>query len=169
MIKVSVIKNNEVVQIANFETQEMADSWIQMLAETGSWGLPERQEIGEMGEPTGVILPAEYQTITEDITAQFEAERLSEEKRLKHQADEAFGKEFIRWIKDLNEASGITPAQVIALRTDNRIKVANDLCEGGDIATLKYHIENTDWTGLFTNEVRGAALAKISSYLGGAQ
>lgn len=34
------------------------------------WGLPERPELDEMGQPTGVILPAEYTIDIEDITAQ---------------------------------------------------------------------------------------------------
>jgi hypothetical protein len=42
MKKVLVIKNNEVVQFVNFETQEMADAWIEMLASTAAWGFPER-------------------------------------------------------------------------------------------------------------------------------
>lgn len=42
-------------------------------------GLPERPEIGENGEPTGAILPAEYTVSIEDITAQVEQERINQE------------------------------------------------------------------------------------------
>lgn len=42
-------------------------------------GLPEREEIGEDGEPTGVIFPAEYTVEIEDISAQLEQERANRE------------------------------------------------------------------------------------------
>ena len=58
MKKVSVIKNNEVVQFVRFETQEKADTWIEMLASTKAWGNP-----------------SEYTTTITDITAQVEAEK----------------------------------------------------------------------------------------------
>jgi hypothetical protein len=51
-----------------------------------SFGLPERPELalneetGEM-EPTGVILPAEYEIVIEDVTAQIEQERINQEAR----------------------------------------------------------------------------------------
>jgi hypothetical protein len=42
-------------------------------------GLPERPEIGEDGQPTGVMLPAEYTVEVIDITAQVEQERINRE------------------------------------------------------------------------------------------
>lgn len=43
------------------------------------WGLPERPELDEMGQPTGVILPAEYTVEIEDITAQVAQEAINAE------------------------------------------------------------------------------------------
>lgn len=43
------------------------------------WGLPERPELDEMGQPTGVILPAEYTIEIEDITAQVAQEAINAE------------------------------------------------------------------------------------------
>jgi hypothetical protein len=46
---------------------------------TEKWGLPERPEIDEMGQPTGVILPAEYTVEIEDITAQVAQQAINAE------------------------------------------------------------------------------------------
>lgn len=42
-------------------------------------GLPAREEIGEDGQPTGVVLPAEYTVEIEDVSAQLEQERINGE------------------------------------------------------------------------------------------
>lgn len=149
----------------------------------------EREILDEEGQPTGefetvVITPEETRTviITPEIPEHFEtqtipaeysyviddvapptAQELALEQRLKN---ESFGKEFMRWITMLNESSGITPEQVIALRQDNRIRTAKDLCDGGDIISLHTFIESTDWTGLFPPAVRTMAIQKIDAFLG---
>lgn len=41
------------------------------------WGLPERPELDQMGEPTGVMLPAEYTVEIEDITAKVAQEAIN--------------------------------------------------------------------------------------------
>lgn len=96
MKKVSVIKNNEVVQFVNFETQEKADTWIEMLASTAAWGKPERWVAdrplsplsdeqkalaidsriveNELESYTEYKFAAEYTVEIEDITAQIESE-----------------------------------------------------------------------------------------------
>ena len=43
------------------------------------WGLPERPELDEQGQPTGVILPAEYTVEIEDITTQVAQEAINAE------------------------------------------------------------------------------------------
>lgn len=43
------------------------------------WGLPERPELDDMGQPTGVILPAEYTVEIEDITAQVAQQAINAE------------------------------------------------------------------------------------------
>lgn len=52
-----------------------------LLEKIKDWGhgLPERPELDEMGEPTGVILPAEYTVEIEDITAQHEQNKINTE------------------------------------------------------------------------------------------
>lgn len=161
----------------NSEFDSLQD-WLDFHVANSSWGKPERwvradaedisnaietREIEENGTLiTEFKLNAQYSILETDITLEVEASA-REARRIAH---EAFGKSFIRWLASLNEQSGITPAQVIAMRSDSRIKLANDLANGGDIPTLKYHIETTDWTGLFPEIVKSAALAKITAYLG---
>jgi hypothetical protein len=43
------------------------------------WGLAERPELDEMGQPTGVILPAEYMIEIEDITDQVAQDAINAE------------------------------------------------------------------------------------------
>lgn len=97
MIKVKVLKNNEIVQFVKFETQDKADAWIEMLAETASWGKPDRwisdlplsplsdeekalaTSVLEIDDPIlgfykKYFFPAEYTIEIEDITEQVEAE-----------------------------------------------------------------------------------------------
>jgi hypothetical protein len=52
------------------------DEILSRLSEMGH-GLPERPEIGENGQPTGNILPAEYTVEVTDTTAQVEQDRVN--------------------------------------------------------------------------------------------
>lgn len=84
MKKVSIFKNNKLFLSGNFEDNLELNSWIDKRIKDNTFGLPERpemvlnQETGEM-EPTGVILPAEYEVVIEDITAQVEQEKINAE------------------------------------------------------------------------------------------
>ena len=79
MKKLSVIKQGAVVQHCHFDNEQVMQEFVDMLAATGAWGLPERPELNEMGEPTGVVLPAEYTLEIKDITAEIEAEKQAKE------------------------------------------------------------------------------------------
>lgn len=72
MIKYSVRKNGI---ITNSWTSEFADH----THYESCFGLPERPELDSEGNPTGVILPAEYTIEIEDITAQVEQQKINEE------------------------------------------------------------------------------------------
>lgn len=160
---------------ADFQTLE---DWKQFHIAENTWGKPERwvrtdEDISghidvryietEPGNITAeYLMPAQYIIAEFDVTAEASAV-LNQKRRV---ANESFGREFKRWLTLLNEGSGITPAQVIALRADPRVAMANQLAGDGDIPSLKYHIENTDWTGLFPEQVKQAALVMINSYLG---
>lgn len=84
MKKVYLTKNNIKKEFANFETQSEVDAWLAKHIAKNTFGLPERPELmldeatGEM-IPTGNTLPAEYEIVIEDITAQVEQERINAE------------------------------------------------------------------------------------------
>lgn len=84
MLKISIFKNELLTNSVQLETQEQADAWLAKHIAKNTFGLPERPELalneqtGEM-EPTGVILPAEYEIVIEDITEQLEQERINQE------------------------------------------------------------------------------------------
>lgn len=66
-MKKVIIKDKDGVQIAGAEMLDPSD-WIAECVANNSWGLPEREELDEMGKPTGVILPAEYTIELVDIS-----------------------------------------------------------------------------------------------------
>lgn len=72
MIKYKVRKNGI---ITNEWTSEFADE----THYEPCFGLPERPELDAEGQPTGVILPAEYTIEIEDITAQVAQEAINAE------------------------------------------------------------------------------------------
>jgi hypothetical protein len=64
--------------IETLEDQK-AEVFVSEAIQYNSWGLPERPELDEMGQPTGVILPAEYTVEIEDITAQVAQDAINAE------------------------------------------------------------------------------------------
>lgn len=72
-----------IIKKQGFQTHgaEMEDptQWIADCIAQNLWGLPEREELNEMGEPTGVILPAEYTIEIEDITSEVEQQKANAE------------------------------------------------------------------------------------------
>lgn len=77
-MKKVIIKNMAGVQTHGADMEDPTQ-WIADCVAQNVWGLPERQELDEMGEPTGVILPAEYTITIEDITSQVEQEKTNVE------------------------------------------------------------------------------------------
>lgn len=103
MLKVSIknIKSQQITNVAQFETQELAQEWIDRHSNMGSFGKLERlipqsecspeelaealellpEVIGEDGfvSPALARLPQTFEVIIEDITAQAEQEKINEE------------------------------------------------------------------------------------------
>ena len=68
-MKKVIIKDKDGVQKAGAEMLDPSHlEWIADGIAGNWWGLPEREELDEMGKPTGVILPAEYTIEVSDIT-----------------------------------------------------------------------------------------------------
>ena len=84
MKKLIVKKSNGQILNGKFNEESELNLCISNCIKNNTWGLPERSELildevtGEM-IPTGNILPAEYEIVIEDITAQVEQEKINEE------------------------------------------------------------------------------------------
>jgi hypothetical protein len=79
-------------------------------------GLPERPELDEMGQPTGVILPAEYTIEIEDITAQVAQEAINAEALAYLAATD--------WLIIREVDAGVPcPADIKVLRAEARAKI----------------------------------------------
>lgn len=81
--KVTIKKNNEVVQFVIFHDEQIMNEWIEMLATTKAWGSPEINEeiLDENGEITTISTPAEYEVFIEDCTAEVEQQLINKEAR----------------------------------------------------------------------------------------
>ena len=83
-MKKLIVKNLQRIQThgatsSQFPSLSEFESWVESTRKSGAWGLPEREELDEMGEPTGVILPEEFVVEIIDITEQVEQERINAE------------------------------------------------------------------------------------------
>jgi hypothetical protein len=99
---------------ANFETEQLALDWIAEHVGINSWGLPERLEVEEDGEPTGVILPAEYTITIEDISAQKAQEIVNKEARNFLNSTDWMVMRHERQIR-LQQSSSLTEEEFLAL------------------------------------------------------
>ena len=84
MRQATILKNNVMTHRGQFETQAELDEWLAKHIAKNTFGLPERPElawdpINDQDIPTGVILPAEYQIVLEDISEQLERAKINEE------------------------------------------------------------------------------------------
>jgi hypothetical protein len=79
MKKVKIFKNQIMTHGVQFKSQDELDSWLLKHTSKNTFGLPERPELDAEGNSTGVILPAEYEIVIEDITAQVEQEKINAE------------------------------------------------------------------------------------------
>lgn len=103
-IKLKILKNGVQTHGATsnqFESLEAFEVWKQNCIDSNVWGLPERPELDEMGEPTGVILPSEYEIVIEDITAEIEAEKKAKADKEKRKKDRKDSRKAIDWSKNL--------------------------------------------------------------------
>lgn len=58
-MKKVIVKNLAGIQTHGAEMEDPT-AWVAECVAINAWGKPERPELDEMGQPTGVILPAEY-------------------------------------------------------------------------------------------------------------
>jgi hypothetical protein len=78
MKRIKIVKKGVVTNQAELPNAE-ADAWLASCLAKNKFGLPARPELDANGEPTGVMLPAEYMIVEEDMTDQVEQERINRE------------------------------------------------------------------------------------------
>ncbi len=137
MIKVTILKNTIEVQFVKFETQELAEIWIQELKKNESWGKPEQIELDLEGVPTGNVIPAEYTVIIEDITAQIEKEKALEKSKLAL----ALGADLVAEIRLLNINKNMSAEVYLALIQDQSLAAIERLLWVGSFETAKAFIQ----------------------------
>jgi hypothetical protein len=77
-MKKIIIKNKNGIQTHGAEMENPTE-WIANCVSNNLWGKPEQIELDENGNPTGVIIPAEYTIEITDITSQFQQEQINKE------------------------------------------------------------------------------------------
>jgi hypothetical protein len=105
MKKITIVSETKIGSpfIAKFSSEAEMQSWLDSCLSKNKFGLPERPELDAEGNPTGNILPAEFQVSIEDISAQVEQEKINAEaleflaktdfKVLRHLRDKTLGKQ----------------------------------------------------------------------------
>ena len=103
------------IEVAGCKMEDPSD-WVASCIEKNKWGLPERAEYDAEGNPTGVILPAEYIIEIEDITAQVAQEVINAE-ALAYLAS-------TDWLIIREVDSGVPcPVEIKTLRAEARAKI----------------------------------------------
>lgn len=138
MIKVNVIKNGVITNSANFETQTLADAWVNAQVVLKSFGKPERwidaEDLSQMGEDrasaissqeiggpedarTQYKFAAEYTISQVDITLEIQAQ----DQNVKSLAYLVSTDWLV--IRAIENSLKPVPAEVMALRAEARSKI----------------------------------------------
>lgn len=78
MIKLEIKKDNIITDRVILNNQEEVDNFLEYRKSNSPFGLPERPELDENGEETGVTLPAEFDVIITEIILSYQELRLAE-------------------------------------------------------------------------------------------
>ena len=88
-MKKVIIKNLAGVQTHGAEMEDPT-AWIAECIASNVWGLPERPELDSEGNPTGVMLPAEYTVEITDVTAEYELKYCIQNRKMEYPSPEEF-------------------------------------------------------------------------------
>lgn len=116
MFKVKIIKNEIQTHGASFETLELANAWLSEGIAAKWWGESEQIELDLEGVPTGNTIPAEYEIVIEDITAQVEQEKINAE-CLTYLAETDY------YIVRFMETGKEVPQEILDKRAEARLKI----------------------------------------------
>ena len=127
MIKVNIANASGIFATKNFETQSLADLYIQEMKDSEHWGKSDKDFIltPEVKDEQGnVISPAvmghqnaEIFFTTEDITAQFNLEQRIESLATSGESDELVCKKCLHVIGGYNKEKSLTTAQIQSMAT----------------------------------------------------
>jgi hypothetical protein len=148
MFKIKIIKNEIQTHGASFETLELANAWISEGIAAKWWGEPEQIELDLDGVPTGNIIPAEYQVVIEDITAQIEAEKALEKSKLAL----SLGAELVAQVRLININKNMDAQTYLALIQDQSLAAIERLLWVGSFETAKAFIQGYDGPFYSTEE-----------------
>jgi hypothetical protein len=158
MIKISIIKNEICVQFVKFDSQESANLWIEDVKQNKHWGESEQIELDLEGVPTGNIIPAEYQVVIEDITAQIEAEKALEKSKLAL----SLGAELVAQVRLININKNMDAATYLSLIQDQSLAAIERLLWVGSFETAKAFIQGYDGP-FYTSEEKLSIINLIDS------
>lgn len=131
----------------------------------GTWGLPERPELDEKGEPTGVTLPAEYEIQVTDLEQ--DTEYIKQKFIAKKEKNAQFGQSLIRELQwrnsQLIRAGTMTIAD--ALEMDGELSNIEGWLTKGEIEIAQELITHVPLSAVITQPLKDEFLAKIGSYL----
>ena len=99
MKKISIIRNGQITNQAEFKTEQELNEWFENEKKNKSFGENEREELDDMGKPTGKILPPDYSFEVTDITEEVKAKKDKEEKKLKDRKDRVIALSALDWSK----------------------------------------------------------------------
>lgn len=157
---VEIKKDNIVTNSAKFSSQQEADAWLAQEIANNSFGLPERPELDDNGEPTGNTIPAEYTIVQEDISAQIAAQ-LS-----KQESIEALnlGFDIMADIRTLNKAKiAAQELDFAALLSNSTVANIERALFNGSLDTAKTLINGLE--GFYSAGEKAVIVAKIDQHL----
>lgn len=169
MEKTNIVKNNVVVQSVIFEDEQTKQNWLATLEKDHAWGKPEgfyllneltpeelAQEIerktqDDLGNDLLVPLikiPAQYQVVIEDISAEIEAQKKVQAAMTAQQ----LGNSIICKVWAINDAKNLDLAQMQALFSDANLTAIERCLRNGALQTAKALIQSLDTTFFTTEE-----------------
>jgi hypothetical protein len=145
----ATIKNlmGEITNQADFESQEIAESWFFKESANGSFGALEKTLVDIDGKPTGEIIPQQFTVEYFDV---------SEEQQKKNSINRAIlaqqlGQEVWANAWVLIKQKGVTDGMADALIEDKTLSAIDRFIKGGFFLDAKRHVEKLD-ESLFSSE-----------------
>lgn len=144
MIRAKVLKNSVVTNQGDFDTQQLAEAWIQ-----------EQSSAGSFGEQNS------FSVAYQDVSADY-ALRNSIMSRSKKRA---FGEQMVDKISALNDTKNLSVEQVDAFMSDALISSLREHLWAGNISTFASKLTNSDVSTFFSSQEKSTVLSDCQSFL----